>query len=94
MSNIFGARFGPQSTSFGSIVTSTTCDEGVNINLSANSDREFLSRNYTLPTENTGGKIQGKIPEWLHGTLITNGPGITKVGDDVYSHLLDGLAVL
>ena len=36
----------------------------------------------------------GEIPSWLEGTLIRNGPGITKVGEDEYNHIFDGLAVL
>ncbi|KAJ6633290.1 Retinoid isomerohydrolase, partial [Pseudolycoriella hygida] len=34
------------------------------------------------------------IPYWLEGTLIRNGPGIFKFGNDVYNHAFDGLAVL
>ncbi|CAG7834109.1 unnamed protein product, partial [Allacma fusca] len=52
-------------------------------------------RNCENPTiEPVTGSVQGRIPEWLEGTLIRNGTGITKVGDDVYNHLFDGLAVL
>lgn len=36
----------------------------------------------------------GSIPVWLEGTLIRNGTGIMKVGDDVYNHLFDGMAIL
>ncbi|KAJ6616396.1 Beta,beta-carotene 15,15'-dioxygenase, partial [Pseudolycoriella hygida] len=40
------------------------------------------------------GNMTGSIPEWLEGTLIRNGPGIYHVGNEVYNHLFDGLAVL
>ena len=36
----------------------------------------------------------GSIPDWLEGALIRNGTGIVKVGDDVYKHFFDGMAVL
>jgi carotenoid cleavage dioxygenase-like enzyme len=39
-------------------------------------------------------EVQGKIPEWLHGTLIRNGPGTFKVGEQQYRHWFDGLAML
>lgn len=36
----------------------------------------------------------GKVPAWLEGTLIRNGPGIQKIGQDEYKHVFDGLAIL
>ncbi len=36
----------------------------------------------------------GSIPEWIKGTLTSNGPGIQKIGPDRYKHLFDGLAIL
>ncbi|XP_078257680.1 beta,beta-carotene 15,15'-dioxygenase-like [Rhinoraja longicauda] len=39
-------------------------------------------------------EIQGEIPKWLHGILIRNGPGIHKIGDTIYNHWFDGLALL
>jgi len=38
--------------------------------------------------------IQGKIPDWLSGTLIRNGPGTFQVGEQHYRHWFDGLAML
>ena len=38
--------------------------------------------------------IQGKIPQWLQGTLIRNGPGTFQIGDEGYRHWFDGLAML
>ncbi|XP_072374034.1 beta,beta-carotene 15,15'-dioxygenase-like [Scyliorhinus torazame] len=38
--------------------------------------------------------IQGQIPQWLHGTLIRNGPGMHKIGDTVYNHWFDGMSLL
>lgn len=38
--------------------------------------------------------IQGTIPDWLQGTLIRNGPGSFKVGEQQYRHWFDGLAML
>ncbi|XP_037029629.1 beta,beta-carotene 9',10'-oxygenase-like isoform X2 [Bradysia coprophila] len=45
-------------------------------------------------TEPITGDITGSIPKWLRGTLIRNGTGITKVGNDEYTHLFDGLSIL
>ena len=39
-------------------------------------------------------KVQGKIPEWLQGTFIRNGPGTFEVGQERYRHWFDGLAML
>jgi carotenoid cleavage dioxygenase-like enzyme len=38
--------------------------------------------------------IQGKVPEWLSGDLLRNGPGSFRVGKDHYNHWFDGLAML
>jgi carotenoid cleavage dioxygenase-like enzyme len=38
--------------------------------------------------------IRGKLPEWLSGDLIRNGPGTFRVGNDQYRHWFDGLAML
>lgn len=38
--------------------------------------------------------VTGRLPEWLQGTLIRNGPGTFEVGPDRYRHWFDGLAML
>ena len=38
--------------------------------------------------------VRGTIPDWLHGTLIRNGPGAFRVGETRYRHWFDGLAML
>ncbi|PAB60829.1 carotenoid oxygenase family protein [Anaeromicrobium sediminis] len=38
--------------------------------------------------------VEGKVPEWLSGTLIRNGPAKFEVGKEKYNHLFDGLAML
>lgn len=38
--------------------------------------------------------VLGRLPEWLQGTLIRNGPGAFEVGPDRYRHWFDGLAML
>ena len=41
------------------------------------------------------GKIKGKIPRWICGSLLQNGPGKFYFGDtDVFNHLFDGSALL
>lgn len=38
--------------------------------------------------------VQGEIPEWVHGTLVRNGPGTFRVGEQQYRHWFDGLSML
>lgn len=38
--------------------------------------------------------VTGKLPSWLTGTLVRNGPGTFHVGDQIYRHWFDGLAML
>jgi beta,beta-carotene 9',10'-dioxygenase len=38
--------------------------------------------------------VQGRLPEWLAGSLIRNGPGTFDVGQRQYRHWFDGLAML
>jgi carotenoid cleavage dioxygenase-like enzyme len=38
--------------------------------------------------------VQGKVPTWLTGTLLRNGPGTLQVGQQRYRHWFDGLAML
>ncbi|XP_021112333.1 beta,beta-carotene 15,15'-dioxygenase isoform X6 [Heterocephalus glaber] len=38
--------------------------------------------------------LSGRIPPWLQGTLLRNGPGMHTVGDSRYNHWFDGLALL
>ncbi|XP_048648600.1 beta,beta-carotene 15,15'-dioxygenase isoform X2 [Marmota marmota marmota] len=39
-------------------------------------------------------KVTGRIPAWLQGTLLRNGPGMHTVGESRYNHWFDGLALL
>jgi carotenoid cleavage dioxygenase-like enzyme len=38
--------------------------------------------------------VSGKIPSWLSGTLIRNGPAMFEVGQQKFNHWFDGLAML
>lgn len=38
--------------------------------------------------------LQGRIPDWVAGTLVRNGPGTFRVGEQQYRHWFDGLAML
>lgn len=38
--------------------------------------------------------VSGKIPVWVQGTLLRNGPGTFQVGQQQYRHWFDGLAML
>ena len=48
-------------------------------------ENEFSNR--TLP-------VKGKLPNWLKGSFIRNGPGTFKVQNEHYKHWFDGLAML
>ncbi|XP_077984183.1 carotenoid-cleaving dioxygenase, mitochondrial-like isoform X2 [Glandiceps talaboti] len=36
--------------------------------------------------------VKGRIPEWLSGSLLRNGPSLYQVGNDQYNHFFDGLS--
>ncbi len=38
--------------------------------------------------------VEGRIPDWLAGSLLRNGPAQFEVGEHRYRHWLDGLAML
>ncbi|TSL68244.1 Beta,beta-carotene 15,15'-dioxygenase [Bagarius yarrelli] len=39
-------------------------------------------------------EVRGSLPEWLHGTLVRNGPGLFSFGETSYNHWFDGMALL
>lgn len=39
-------------------------------------------------------KFNGKVPHWLNGKLICNGPGKFSIGEHKLNHYYDGMAVL
>lgn len=38
--------------------------------------------------------VEGRIPEWLSGALLRNGPALFEVGERSFNHWFDGLAML
>lgn len=40
------------------------------------------------------GIVRGKIPSWINGNLLRNGPGSIKVGETSFNHLFDAAALL
>ncbi len=52
----------------------------------------FLSRAEELTLDRL--PIVGRIPEWLTGDLVRNGPGTFNVGSEQYRHWFDGLSML
>jgi len=38
--------------------------------------------------------VEGRVPDWLGGTLVRNGPALYEVGDRTFNHWFDGLAML
>nr|XP_036849654.1 beta,beta-carotene 15,15'-dioxygenase [Manis javanica] len=54
----------------------------------------IFGRNKKEQPEPVRAKVTGKIPAWLQGTLLRNGPGMHTVGETRYNHWFDGLALL
>lgn len=38
--------------------------------------------------------VEGRIPAWLNGTYLRNGPGMWEVGDHAFHHVFDGYGTL
>jgi beta,beta-carotene 9',10'-dioxygenase len=38
--------------------------------------------------------VEGRLPDWLRGTLVRNGPAQFEVGSEKFNHWFDGLAML
>ncbi|XP_006152649.1 beta,beta-carotene 15,15'-dioxygenase [Tupaia chinensis] len=54
----------------------------------------IFARNKKEQLEPVRASVTGKIPAWLQGTLLRNGPGMHTVGETSYNHWFDGLALL
>jgi beta,beta-carotene 9',10'-dioxygenase len=39
-------------------------------------------------------RVEGRLPEWLSGTLVRNGPALYEVGERTFNHWFDGLGML
>ncbi|XP_010737874.2 beta,beta-carotene 15,15'-dioxygenase [Larimichthys crocea] len=53
-----------------------------------------FSKNAEERPEPTNADVKGKIPNWLQGTLLRNGPGIFSVGETSYNHWFDGMSII
>src|SRR4051794_29432383 len=38
--------------------------------------------------------VEGRMPSWLSGVLVRNGPGLFEIGEQRLNHWFDGLAML
>uniref|UniRef100_A0A667HCY6 Beta-carotene oxygenase 1 n=1 Tax=Lynx canadensis TaxID=61383 RepID=A0A667HCY6_LYNCA len=54
----------------------------------------IFGRNKKEQLEPVRAQVTGRIPSWLQGTLLRNGPGMHTVGETKYNHWFDGLALL
>ncbi|XP_007452601.1 PREDICTED: beta,beta-carotene 15,15'-monooxygenase [Lipotes vexillifer] len=54
----------------------------------------IFGRNKKEQLEPLRARVTGRIPAWLQGTLLRNGPGMHTVGETRYNHRFDGLALL
>ncbi|XP_076989236.1 beta,beta-carotene 15,15'-dioxygenase [Tamandua tetradactyla] len=55
---------------------------------------KIFGKNKKEQPEPVKAKVTGKIPAWLQGILLRNGPGMHTVGETRYNHWFDGLALL
>ena len=39
-------------------------------------------------------EVTGKIPTWLKGTFVRNGPALFEIGSESFNHWFDGQAML
>ena len=39
-------------------------------------------------------EVEGRLPRWLTGTLLRNGPALFEIGEESFNHWFDGLAML
>lgn len=39
-------------------------------------------------------EVEGKLPHWLTGSLLRNGPALFEIGEETFNHWFDGLAML
>ena len=55
---------------------------------------QLLYQDLEVETSQIPLDIKGKIPKWLEGTLVRNGPAKFTLGDSTVDHWFDGLAML
>lgn len=51
-------------------------------------------KNFSIFCRPLEGVVTGRIPPWLSGSLLMNGPGKFYYGDQVVGHLFDGSALI
>jgi beta,beta-carotene 9',10'-dioxygenase len=56
------------------------------------SEYAFLRTNDELSVERL--RVEGRMPAWLQGTLLRNGPGQMRAGEQRFRHWFDGFAML
>ena len=57
-------------------------------------DQSILYKSVEEIVDPIAGKKSGKIPEWLKGTLLRNGPGLFEFGEEKAAHAFDGMAMI
>ena len=61
---------------------------------SANDGHALGFRSLTDEISLPGIPVDGRIPPWLEGVLLRNGPGLFEIGEQKLNHWFDGLAML
>jgi carotenoid cleavage dioxygenase-like enzyme len=57
-------------------------------------DRALLFRSLTREVADVALPVRGRLPAWLSGTLVRNGPALFEIGAQRLSHWFDGQAML
>ncbi|KAK5905137.1 hypothetical protein CesoFtcFv8_006633 [Champsocephalus esox] len=55
---------------------------------------ENIVRSVEETPEPISTNIIGKIPEWINGSFLRNGPGKFEIGNHKFNHWFDGMALL
>ncbi|XP_077994411.1 carotenoid-cleaving dioxygenase, mitochondrial-like [Glandiceps talaboti] len=56
--------------------------------------KHIFRRSNTEHPEPLDTTLTGKIPCWLEGSLLRNGPGLFDIGEQTVNHVFDGMALL
>jgi len=69
-------------------------DPKVNFKIPYPIDQSMLYRTASEIIDPIASEPSGTIPEWLSGTLLTDGPGLFEFGDEHALHAFDGMAMI
>ncbi len=59
-----------------------------------NTIEELAFTSLSNEVNNISLSVSGKIPSWLNGVLVRNGPALFEIGKESFTHWFDGQAML